>query len=278
MATKTTRKAAAAKPEKKRGNVTQEEITPLIIAARKAFDVQDYAGLVEFTGSTTKRFDAWRHRECKEAVGKDGITSCNHGDYKPLLSHFQKLAGDEAGAFKTLMKTGKPTDHAAPGDTHEDRRIIAHTIAKVLAAHIYLAETSREQLLAEAIGEHHQYQGDLPWDGSASASEFWKVLDRKAAIEGRGKGPVGVGYIVYITRQKTRRPDLTLRRDWQAGLAERCTVSQLTQIRYTLVNRIDAVEGVGTSVSRNKSQRSPKAAAARSPRTVAPRQHGVDFL
>lgn len=140
-------------------------------------------------------------------VGKDGLTACNHGDYKPLLAHFQTLAGDDAAAFRTQMQTGKPTDHAAPGDTHEARRNLAHEIAKLLAAHMS--------------------QG----------------------------GRLGVGYIVTLARGKTRRPDLTLGRDWQAGLADRCTVDHLTQIRDTLINRIAAVEGTGSPANRNKSQR-----------------------
>jgi hypothetical protein len=233
------------------------EIKPLVIAARKAFNRQAEAGLIE-DGET---FDSWRHLQCMEAVGKPGITSCNHGDFQPLLAHFQTLAGDDDAAFRSLMKTGKPTDHAAPGDTFETRRQIAHSIAVHLLSHIHLAEISQDQLLAEAIGEHHQYQGDIPWEGSASAQEFRVLMDRKAAITAKGKGPINVGYLVWLTRQKTRRPDLQLGKDWQAGLAERCTVSQLDQILFTIINRIAAVEGTGERQARNKSQRGRKAAA-----------------
>lgn len=204
---KTTRpaslKPATSKAKSKRGNMTPAEIKPLVFAARKAFDRQAEAGLLEDAES----FDAWRHRQCMDAVGKPGITACNHGEFQPLIAHFQTLAGDDAAAFRSLMKTGKPTDHAAPGDTHEARRIIAHQIAQALADHL-------------ANG-----------------------------------GQIGVGYIIYITRQKTRRPDLQLGSDWQAGLAERCTAVQLAQIRNTVINRIAAAEGVGSASSRNNSQR-----------------------
>lgn len=267
------RKSGPTAPSAKRGNMKPTEIKPLVMAARKAFDRQADAGLVE-DGET---FDAWRHRQCMDAVSKPGITACNHDDFRPLLAHFQTLAGDDASAFSNLMKSGKPTDHAAAGDTFEARRQLAHTIAQRLKDHIHLAETSRAELLAEAIGEHHQYQEGLPWEGSASAMEFRQLMDRKDAIEAKGKS-INVGYLIWLVRQKTRRPDLQLGKDWQSGLADRCTARQLSEIRSTIINRIAAVEGVGSASSRNKSQRSPKAAAARSPRTVAPRQHGGDFL
>lgn len=267
------RKSGTGSSGSERGNMKPAEIKPLVIAARKAFDRQAEAGLVD-DGET---FDSWRHRQCMDAVGKSGITACNHGDFRPLLAHFQTLAGDDGSAFSNLMKTGKPTDHAAPGDTFEARRQIAHTIAQRLTDHIHLAETSRDQLLALAIGEHHQYQEGLPWEGSASAAEFRKLMDRKDAIEAKGKGPVGVGYLIWIVRQKTRRPDLHLGKDWQAGLAERCTARQLEEIRSTIINRIAATEGVGSSGDRNKSQRSPKAKAARSPHVASPRTGGDPF-
>jgi len=197
------RKPATSKAKSKRGNMTPAEIKPLVFAARKAFARQSEAGLLDDAES----FDAWRHRQCMDAVGQPGITACNHGDFQPLIAHFQTLAGDDAAAFRSLMKTGKPTDHAGPGDTHEARRIIAHQIAQALAAHL-------------ANG-----------------------------------GQIGVGYLIYITRQKTRRPDLQLGSDWQAGLAERCTAVQLAQIRNTVINRISAAEGVGCASNRNKSKR-----------------------
>jgi hypothetical protein len=258
MSTKTTKvsaQKAISKPAKARGSMKPAEIKPLVIAARKAFDRHSQAGLLD-DGET---FDSWRHQQCMEAVGKPGITACNHGDFQPLLAHFQTLAGDDAAAFRSLMKTGKPTDHAAPGDTFEIRRQIVHSISVHLLSHIRLAETSQAQLLAEAIGYHHQSQGDLPWEGSSSAQAFRVLMARKDAVAAKGKGPINVGYLVWLTRQKTRRPDLQLGKDWQAGLADRCTASQLDQILFTIINRIAAVEGTGDRKSRNKSQRRTKA-------------------
>ncbi len=273
MATKTTSsKTRAAAPAKKRGNMKPAEIKPLVMAARKAFDRQSEVGLLD-DGET---FDTWRHTQCMAAVGRPGITACNHGDFRPLLAHFQTLAGDDSSAFRSLMKSGKPTDHAAPSDTHEARRILVHQIADALAAHQHLASADTATLLAEAMEFNYRFHPGTHWSASPARLAFTKMLDRKAAIESKGKGPITVGYVVYITRQKTRRPDLTLGKDWQAGLADRCTVSQLTQIRDTVINRIAATEGVGRAATRNKSQRGPKARAARSPQTLAPRP-GTDF-
>lgn len=270
--TQTTSKPRAASPAE-RGNMKPAEIKPLIMAARKAYDRQADLGLLD----GWENFDAWRHAQCLAAVGKPGITRCNHGDYKPLLAHFQTLAGDDAGAFRSLMKTGKPTDHAAPGDTYEARRTLVRQIADALAAHQHLAESDTATLLAEAMEFNQHFHPGTHWEASPARLAFTKMLDRKAAIEAKGKGPITVGYVVCITRQKTRRPDLQLGTDWQAGLAERCTASQLTQILYTVINRIAATEGVGRASTRNKSQRGPKDRAARSPKTLALRP-GTEFL
>ncbi len=243
------------------------EITPLVMAARKAYDIQFNLGNLDPGDS----FNAWRHRACMEAVNKPGLTACHHDDFKPLLAHFQILAGDDAGAYRNLTETGKPTSHAAQGDTHEARRQLAHLIGQILDAHIHLATTPVADLLAEYVQLFAATEPGVEWEDGAGPAAYRSLLDRRAAIEAKGKGPISVGYVVYIVRQKTRRPDLVLGNDWQAGLAERCTVYQLRQIRDTLVNRIAAVEGIGSARTRNKSQRSPKAKAARDPKQIETR-------
>jgi hypothetical protein len=263
----TSRKTASRTEPKKRGNMSPNEIRPLVMAASKAFKIQEENGLTE----PGENFDTWRHRQCMDAVGKPGLTACNHIEFRPLLAHFQTLAGDDARAFQTHMRSGKPTDHAAPGDTHEAREAMVSLIADALAAHMHLANTAEDVLLAEAKSVHEIYQPGVAWQGSATAAACRAMLIRKAAITAKGKGPLTVGYVVYLTRQKTRRPDLTLGKDWKVGLAERCTLRQITQIRDTLVNRISAVEGVGSSQTRNKSQRAPKAKAARDPKEISDR-------
>lgn len=260
---KTTQKKTA--PRKSPGSMGRKEKTILIMAATKAHKLQTD------TGITDETFDTWRHRECLDAVGLAGFTACKHADFLPLLAHFQTLSGDDSQAFANLLKSGPKTDHAAPGDTQEARRHLAHLIAEILAVHIRLAETPEADLLALAIDNHYIYQPGCPWEGSTSAASFVRLMARKAAILAKSKGPITVGYLVYLVRQKTRRPDLTLGNDWQAGLADRCTVKQLDQILFTVTNRIAAVEGVGSSASRNKSQRSPRSKSARSPDVVQPR-------
>lgn len=69
------------------------------------------------------------------------------------------------------------------------------------------------------------------------------------------RGEINLGYVVSVTRHKTRRPRLNLGTDLRAGLAERCTLTQLEQIRNTVANRIAAKEGRGETRARNKSQR-----------------------
>ena len=193
------------------GNMKPAEIKPLIMAAKSAFDKQSELGLVDTD------FNTWRREQVMAAVGRSGLSACDHADYRPLMAHFKILSGDDAGAFQDLMHTGPASGHSQPGDTHEERRIVAHQIA-------------------QAIREHET-----------------------------GGGTIGVGYVVAIARHKTRRPNLTLNGDFQSALADRCTVSQLRQIRSTVINRIAAAEGRGDAKSRNRSQASPEAKAHRDP-------------
>jgi hypothetical protein len=178
------------------------EIKPLIIAAKAAFDKQSEHGLVDTD------FNTWRHEQVMAAVGRPGLSACDHADYRPLMAHFKILSGDDAGAFQDLMHTGPASGHSGPDDTHEERRIIAHHIV-------------------QAIREHQAAGGTLT-----------------------------LGYVVALARHKTRRPDLTLKGDFQAALADRCTVRQLAQIRSTIINRIAAAEGRGDASTRNRSQAS----------------------
>ncbi|MEI6654778.1 MAG: hypothetical protein WCP45_08425 [Verrucomicrobiota bacterium] len=262
--------AAKPAPEKRqpyaRGNMKPAEIKPLVMIARKAYDYMTQMGVIE----DAEPFDAWRHRQCLEAVGQPGITACSHEDFRPLLAHFQHLAGDDGEAFANSITGGKASDHAAPGDTHEARRQLAWCIATHLSEHLCLAESSVDQLIAAAAENWYRERPDESYPGP-DPQWLSQIKSRKAAIEAKGKGPVGVGYLIYLVRQKTRRPELQLGKNWQAGLAERCTVSQLDQILFTLVNRISAAEGFGTSTGRNKAQRSSAGKASRSPDVLDPR-------
>lgn len=243
------RKAAPKPHGGPRGNMTPAEIKPLLFHARQAFDVQAAAGLID-DGET---FNTWRHAQVMAAVGKPGLTACSHEDFRPLRGHFLTLAGRNAAAFKDHMTSGKPTDHAEPGDTFEARRELAWTIAQALNAHLHLAQTTIEAHIAESVHEWARSNPSQPYPGP-DAMWLAGLHHRKSSIEAGG-GPIDVGYLVWLTRQKTRRPDLHLGSDWQAGLVERCAVSKLTQIRDTLINRIAAREGLGSTKTRNKKQR-----------------------
>jgi hypothetical protein len=260
------RATSAAAPRQARGTLTKKQKWTLLDYARKAYAAHQEADLTDGL-----KFDAWRKREVIAAVGKDGLTACNNGDFLPVKSHFQTLAGDLAGAFDSALKSNKPTDHAAPGDTIEARRKTVHLIAQELEAHIYIATHTEEQILADSAA---RWAHDFPDEPKPDPDPDWlrKLRERKAAIDERGKGPIDVGYIIYITRQKTRRPNLTLGKDWKTGLVDRCTTQQLDQILYTLVNRINAVEGVEESEQgRNKKQKSPVTKAAKKAAQETPR-------
>jgi hypothetical protein len=230
--------------------MTPAEIKPLLFHARKAFDAQLAAGLID----DNETFNTWRHAQVMAAVGKPGLTACSHEDFRPLRAHFLTLAGRDADAFRDHLTSGKPTDHAAAGDTYEARRELAWTIAQALNAHLHLAQNSHESHIAESVQEWDRSNPGQPYPGP---DPVWitGLRDRKSAIDAGG-GPLNVGYLLWLVRQKTRRPDLLLGTDWQAGLVDRCTSSQLAQIRSTILNRIAAREGLGSTQTRNKSQRS----------------------
>jgi hypothetical protein len=229
--------------------MTPAEIKPLLFHARQAYDAQSTAGLLD-DGET---FDTWRHAQVMAAVGKPGLTACSHEDFRPLRAHFLTLAGRDDAAFRDHMTSGQPTDHAAPGDTYEARRELAWSIAQALDAHLHLAQTSLDAHIAESVQAWDQSNPDQPYPGP---DPVWieGLRARKSAIDAGG-GPLTVGYLIWLVRQKTRRPDLRLGSDWRAGLVDRCTATQLAQLRATLINRIAAREGLGNISGRNKSQR-----------------------
>ncbi len=230
----TTRKPAKKKPGKVRGNISPEEIQPLIMAAREAYAVQD-------PGIT---FDEWRAEEVMAAVGRPGLTACDHGHFCDLMAHFKIAAGKEDEALHWILKGGKNTE-----------RQIAWSIAETLAAHVALAHATVEQIAA-----------------STPPRQLKRRLERHAALLDHPEGPLSFDYLVSLVRDKTRRPDLTLSADLKTSLAERCTAGQLAQIRFTLVNRIAEREGRGNTCDRNRSQNSDAAKARRSPHEMAPRE------
>jgi hypothetical protein len=207
---KLTTKTAATKM---RGNLTTAEITPLVMAARTAYDFQSRLSNVD-----GQDFNTWRHEQCMASVGKPGITACSHDHYRALMAHFQILAVRDEKAFQNLTTTGQASKQQ--GDTHETRRTLAYQILEAVKT----SDTIQE------------------------------------------------GYVVWLVRQKTRRPDLQLGKDLATGLAERCTASQLTQIRDTIINRIAAKERRGHPVTRNRKQ-SSQAKAARSPKNLDLQPH-----
>lgn len=253
-------KPAAKKPAKKTagkkswfpGKMGKREIQPLVMAAREAYDYQNALGNLD-PGQT---FDAWRRDQVKSKVGRDGLSACAHDDFKPLMGHFQLLAGRDGEAFESFLSTGPAADTAAHGDDHERRRQLAHGIMEILTEHIRLADISAADLAAQ----------------TPDTDEYQKLRSRRAAILAHPRGAIRDGYIVYLAKQKTSRPDLTLGHDIQAGLADRCTVAQLTQLRDTLANRIAVREDRPESEGgRNRKRRSGGDQARRSIHELAPR-------
>jgi hypothetical protein len=230
---KKTRRKAVAKPVKPRGNISPEEIQPLIMAAREAW---------QFQGAVIP-FDDFRAEEVMAAVGRPGLTACDHGHICDLMGHFKLAAGNDEEAMEWFLKGGKNSE-----------RQLAWAIEKILAAHLHLAHTTPEEIAA-----------------TTSPRSLKRRLAKFAALQDHAEGPITFDYLLAIVRDKTRRPDLTLGADLAASLAERCTMNQLLWIRNSLVNRIAEREGSGLASERNKSQRSDAAKQRKSPHEMAPR-------
>ena len=237
----------------------------LAIAAGVAFKHQTGLGRVE-PGQT---FDEWRHEQVQDTVGKPGLRACTHGDFRPLLAWFQQLAGLEAESLATRLRTGRVKDHGPADDTHEARGKIVAEIRGRLTAHILLADLTWPELLdrwtaasksAWSAGDPFLSEpgeaipGQSPWPGLDSK---WlaKAMDRKIHME--TAGPIREGYLIALARGKTSRPDLDLGPDLWLALEQRCTLKQLRDLLSTLVNRINAREGISASGRRNRKQASP---------------------
>jgi hypothetical protein len=208
------------------------------MAAREAYAVQD-PGI---------SFDEWRAEAVMAAVGRPGITACENRHFCDLMGYFKTAAGKDDAAFSHHMRAGKDIE-----------RQLAWSIARTLADHIALANSTPDQLAT-----------------STTPRRLKTLLAKRAALLDHPDGPLTAEYLASIVRDKTRRPTLTLGPDIQAALAERCTARELTQIRFTLVNRIAEREGRGLTQDRNKSQKSEAAKRRRSPHELSPRPGVLD--
>lgn len=231
---KTPQKATAPRKStakaKIRGNITNAEIQRLIMVALEAYRLQD-PGI---------SFDEWRSEQVMEAVNRDGLTACDSGHFCDLMGHFFAAAGNEQQAMYWFMRAGKNAE-----------RQTAFRIVELLRSHQALSKATEADLAT-----------------STPPRSLKRRLEARANLLDHPEGPLTVAYLLTIVRDKTRRPTLEFGPDLKAFLAERCTVSQLIQIRFTLVNRIAEREGRGNTSDRNQSQNSEPAKAARAPGNI----------
>ena len=216
-------KSTAKKPARKpvatspQGNLTSKQKQVLIMVSTEAFKLQN-------PGCS---FDDFRHDEVMSAVGKPGLSACSQEHYSDLMGHFLTAAGKDDEALGWFMKSGK-----------NGERQLAWKIAKALADHTFLAHATVEHVAA-----------------ATAPRSLKRRLAKREALRDHADGPITYDYLVSIVRDKTRRPTLTIGQDLAASLADRCDLKQLSQILYTLNNRIAEREGAGLIQDRNKFQK-----------------------
>ncbi len=71
--------------------------------------------------SRTDCFESWRHVEQGKACGMQSLRDCTQAHYGRLVAHFKALAGDAAGAARTLAR-----------DADNDRRIARYKLDEAL--------------------------------------------------------------------------------------------------------------------------------------------------
>jgi hypothetical protein len=128
------------------------------IAAHRAWlACPERAALLACNGemSATAVETAWRHVEQGRAVGIQSLRACTQEHYGRLLGHFRALAGDAAGAARTLAR-----------DADNDRRIARWKLDQAL----------RERGLAASYAGaicRAQFKCAL---AEASEKQLWKLL------------------------------------------------------------------------------------------------------
>lgn len=210
----------------------KKEIVPLIMISTEAYRVQN----------PCLPYDAWRREEVQAAVGRAGLSECNHEHFGELMGHFHAAAHRDIEALRWYRRAPKNTELQ-----------IAWSIVNLINKHLALA-TASEATITSTVPPRQRK----------------RLLAAREAILAHPEGPIDYNYLIALAMDKTKRPRLTLDpENLAASLADRCTQVQLVNIRYTIVNRIAAREGRGNTADRNKSQKSPEAKEARSPHTLA---------
>jgi len=248
-ANRTTKPARNAKKSTvPRGNLDpKREILPLVMAARAAYNIQIETGNID----ASTGFDEWRREQVMQVVGKPGLTALLHQDWRPVMAHFQMLAGKDDAAFALHMRSGRRTDKADARNTHENSDTVFQVIKQALRTHSYLARTPISQIIADKADAT---QGPVPssWIESIKLRAVSIALHQAAE-----KDIIGEAYTLIVARRKFHVQAATFE-----ALRDRLNHGQLAGLRSTIINRIAAREGVGSPETRNVGQ---KQSAARRP-------------
>jgi hypothetical protein len=146
--------------------LSHQQKRDIAIAARRAYDAWPEREAFEAINSELSKtdcFNAWRHVETGkatsagsgQAVGIQSLKDCTQAHWAPVLAHFQKLAGDAAGAQRTLVR-----------DAGNGRRVARYKLGQALT------ERGLETGYAAAICRR-QFRCALD---DASEKQLWNIF------------------------------------------------------------------------------------------------------
>ena len=169
--------------------VKPHQVKAMILAARRAYDIQAKAGLVD----DGVGFDAWRRATLHDVVGgaaPSSFRAVTQRDYRAVMRYFLALAG--GGFIETALPSGgRAGSMTQPTETTADERrralwSLARVEGEVAGAFGGRGEAAR---YADALfGKIHRTDR-----GRATARQIWAVIFtlRNRAAGRRAKTPLG---------------------------------------------------------------------------------------
>ena len=169
--------------------VKPHQVKAMILTARRAYDIQAKAGLVD----DGVGFDAWRRATLHDVVGgaaPSSFRAVTQRDYRAVMRYFGELAGESLELGAKSLEGGKAQSSKLSAQSSDERRralwALARVEGEVAGAFGGRGEAAR---YADALfGKIHRTDRDR-----ATARQIWSVIFtlRNRAAGRRAKTPLG---------------------------------------------------------------------------------------